>query len=176
MDTDSFLMHIKTEDFYKDIAGDVERMYDTSNYNYERPLPIGKNKKKIGYMKDVLGGKIMKEFIGLRPKCYSYLTDDGFIDKKAKGTIKCVIKKEIMFNEYLECLKEKKKILRNQQRFRSDAHDIYTEKVNKVALSFNDDKRLISYHVITSYPFGISAGFLIKQELLSKAKKKKLII
>ena len=110
MDTDSFIMHIKTEDFYKDIADDVERMYDTSNYTVERPLPMGENKKKIGFMKDELGGRIMKEFIGLRPKCYSYLTDDGNVDKKAKGTKKCVIKKEIIFNNYVECLKEKKKI------------------------------------------------------------------
>ena len=95
MDTDSFIMHIGTEDFYKDIADDVEKKYDTSIYAVERPLPIGKNKKVVGTMKDELGGKIMKEFIGLRPKCYSYLTDDDNVDKKAKGTKKCVIKKEI---------------------------------------------------------------------------------
>ena len=70
IDTDSFIMHIKIEDFYKDIADDVERMYDTSNYTVERPLSMGKNKKKIGFMKDKLGRRIMKEFIGLRPKCY----------------------------------------------------------------------------------------------------------
>ena len=69
MDTDSFIMYIKTEDFYKDIANDVEKKYDTSNYTVERPLPMGKNKKVIGMIKDELGGKIMKEFIGLRPKC-----------------------------------------------------------------------------------------------------------
>ena len=77
-------MHIKTEDFYKDIADDVEKKYDTSNYTVEY-------KKVIGVMKDELGGKIMKEFVGLRPKYYPYLTDDGKIDKKAKGTKKCVI-------------------------------------------------------------------------------------
>ena len=69
MDTDSFIMHVKTEDFYEDIAKDVEKNYDTSNYTIEKPLPIGKNKEIIGLMKDALGGKIMKEFIGLRPKC-----------------------------------------------------------------------------------------------------------
>ena len=95
MDTDSLIMYIKTEDFYKDIAEDIEKLYDTSNYTVERPLPMGKNKKVIGMMKDELGGRIMKEFIGLRPKCYSYLTDDGNIDKKAKGTKKCVIKKKL---------------------------------------------------------------------------------
>ena len=82
MDTDSFIMHVKTENFYEDIANDVEKSYDTSNYTVEKPLPIGKNKKVIGLMKDELGRKIMKEFIGLRPKCYAYLTDDGNVDKK----------------------------------------------------------------------------------------------
>ena len=86
MDTDSFIMHIKTDDSYKDIADDVEKKYDTSNYTVERPLPMGNNKNIIGLMKDELGERIMREFIGLRPKCYSYLTDDGKIDKKAKGT------------------------------------------------------------------------------------------
>ena len=68
MDTDSFIMHIKTEDFYKDIVNDVEKRFDTSNYEINRPLPTGKNKKVIGLMKDELGGKIMTEFFTLRPK------------------------------------------------------------------------------------------------------------
>ena len=84
MDTDSFIMHIKTEDFYEDIANDVEKRFDTSNYEFNRPLPTGKNKKKIGLMKDELGGKIMTEFVVLRSKTYSYLTDDWEEDKKAK--------------------------------------------------------------------------------------------
>ena len=75
MDTDSFIMDIKTEDFYKDIANDVEKRSDTSNYEVNRPLPTGKNKKVIGLMKDELGGKIITEFVILRPKAYSYLTD-----------------------------------------------------------------------------------------------------
>ena len=100
MDTDSFKMNIKTEDFYKDIANDVEKSFDTSNYEVNRPLPRGKNKKVIGLMKDELGGKIITEFITLRPKTYSYLTDDGKEDKKAKGTKKCVIKRMIKFNDY----------------------------------------------------------------------------
>ena len=84
MDTDSFIMHVKTEDFNKDIANDVEEKYDTSNYTCERPLPIGKNKKVIGLMKDELGGKIVEELVGLRPKCYSYLMDDERLIKKQK--------------------------------------------------------------------------------------------
>ena len=68
MDTDSFVMNIKTNDFYKDIANDVEKTFDTSNYECNRPLPTGKNKKVIGLMKDELGGKIITEFVTLRPK------------------------------------------------------------------------------------------------------------
>ena len=60
MDTDSFIMHIKTEDFYKDIADEVEKRFDTSNYEVNRPLPAGKNKKVFGLMKDELGGRIMQ--------------------------------------------------------------------------------------------------------------------
>ena len=76
MDTDSFIMHIKTEDFYKDIADDVEKRFDTSNYEVNRPLPTGKNEKLIGLMEDELGGKIMTEYVALRQKTYSYLMDE----------------------------------------------------------------------------------------------------
>ena len=92
-DTESFIINIKTKDFYADIANDVEDRFDTSNYEVYRPLPTGKNKKVIGLMKDELGGKIITEFAALRPKTYSYLTDDCKEDKKAKGTKKCVVKK-----------------------------------------------------------------------------------
>ena len=85
VDTDSFITNIKTEDFYKDIADDVEKRFDTSNYEVDRPLPTRKNKKVIGLMKDELGRKIMTKFVALRPKTYSYLTDDCEEDKKAKG-------------------------------------------------------------------------------------------
>ena len=88
IDTDSFIMNIKTEDVYNDIANDVEKRFDTSNYECDRPLPTGKNKKVIGLMKDELGGRIIMEFVTLRPKTYSYLTDDFKEDKKAKGTMK----------------------------------------------------------------------------------------
>ena len=73
MDTDSFVIYIKTEDFYKGIANDVERWFDTSKYDKkgERPLPIGKNKKGIGLFKDELDGKITTEFCALRAKAYA---------------------------------------------------------------------------------------------------------
>ena len=100
MDTDSFIMNIKTEDFYNDISNDVEKRFDTPNYECDRPLPTGKNKKVIGLMKDELGGRIITEFVALRPKTYSYSTDDFKEDKKAKGTKKCVIKRMIKFDDY----------------------------------------------------------------------------
>ena len=102
--TDSFIINIKTKDFYKDIANDVEDRPDTSKYEVYRPLPTGKNKKVIGLMKDELGGKIITEFAALKPKTYSYLTDDFKEDKKTKGTKKCVVKKMIKFNDYKNCL------------------------------------------------------------------------
>ena len=124
MDTDSFIMNIKTEDFYKDIANDVEKRFDTSNYEVNRPLPTGKNKKVIVLMKDELGGKIIMEFVTLRPKSYLYLTDDCKENKKAKGTKKCVIKRMIKFNDYKNCLLKDEVILKLQQRFISKKHDV----------------------------------------------------
>ena len=154
MDTDSFVMHIKTNDFCKDISDDVDNRFDTSNYEVKRPLPIGKNKKVVGLMKDELGGEIIMEFIALRPKTYSYLTDNGKIDKKAKGTKNCVIKKMIRFDDYKKCLLNDKVILKSPESFISNKHDVYTEDVNKIALSNDDDKRIVSPDKISSYPYG----------------------
>ena len=153
MDTDSFIMNIKTNYFYEDIASDVENRFDTSNYEVIRPLPTGKNKKIIGLMKDELGGKIIMEFVTLRPRTYSFLTDDGKEDKKAKGTKKCVIKKMIKFIDYKKCLLTDEVMLKPQQRFISKKHDVYTENINKIALSNNDDKRIVSSNKITSHPY-----------------------
>ena len=104
MDTDSFIMNSKNEDYYKDIANDVEKRFDTSNYECDRPLPTEKNKKIILLMKDELGGRVITEFVALRLKTYSYLTDDCKEDKKAKGTKKCVMKRMIKFDDYRNCL------------------------------------------------------------------------
>ena len=141
MDTDSLIMNIKTKDFYKDIAQDVEERFDTSNYGVDRPLPKGKNKKVIGLMKDELGGGIITEFVALRPKTYSYITDEFIEMKKAKGTKKL-------------CLFENEPMLKSQQRFKSENHDVYTENINKIALSSNDDKKIVALDGITSYPYG----------------------
>ena len=103
MDTDSFIINIKTEDFYKDISENVMERFDTSNYIYNRPLPINVNKKVVGLMKDELGGGIITEFVALRPKAYSYKTDDNIELKKARGRKKCVINKMLSFSDYKNC-------------------------------------------------------------------------
>ena len=105
-DTDSFIIHIITEDFDRDIADDVKIWFDTSNYdeNDKIPLPIGMNKRVYGFFKDELGGKIMKEFVALRTKTYAYLMDDDSQKQKAKGTEKCVIKRKLIFENHKDCL------------------------------------------------------------------------
>ena len=154
MDTDSFIINVKTEDFYKDISENVIERFDTSNYIHDRPLPIGVNKKVLGLMKDELGGGIITEFVALRPKAYSYKTEDKVELKKAKGTKKCIINKMLNFNDYKNCLFDNVKVLRSQQRFKSENHIVYTENINKIALSCNDDKRFVATDGIESYPYG----------------------
>ena len=145
-DTDSFIIYIKTEDFFEDISNDVERWFDTSNYNEndQRPLAIGKNKKIPGLFKDELGGRIITKVVALRPKTYAYLTDDDNNYKKTKGT-------------------KNKTVYRSQERFRSYYHDVYTEEINKIVLSSNDDKRLQAYDKITTYPHGTSEMIMINK-------------
>ena len=172
MDTDSFVINIKTEDFYKDIANDVEKWFDTSKYdkNDKRPLPIGKNKKVIAKFKDELEGKIMTEFCALRAKAYTYKLDNDTEHKKTKGTKKSEIKRELMFENYKDSLFNDKIILRSQQRFRSDHHRVYTEEVNKISLSNNDDKRIQKYDKITTYPYGTNLFKICENEMLLKTK------
>ena len=154
MDMDSLIYSIETKDFYEDIASDVESRFDTSGYLNDglRPLPVGKIKKVIGLMKDKLGGEIMKEFISLRPKMYSYRVGSSE-PKKCKGIKKCVAKKTISFEDYKKCLFNGEKSHRSQLLFRSRKHEVRTLEVNKLALSREDDKR-ISIDGIASYAIG----------------------
>ena len=142
MDKDSLVYKIKTEDFYTDIADDVPARFDTSGYCPNRPLPVGLNKKVIGLMKDELGGKIMTEFVALRPKLYSYKKLDGSEDKKCKGIKKCVVKKTLTFEDYKTCLFIDYTEYRSQLMFRSSKHEVHTMEVNKVTLNRDDDKRI----------------------------------
>ena len=101
-DTDSFIIDIKTEEFFQDISNDVEKWFGTSNHdkNDKISLLIGKNKKVPSLFKDELGGKIITEFVALRPKAYAILDDYGNDYKKAKGTRKCVIKKKTYISKF----------------------------------------------------------------------------
>ena len=125
MGMDSLVYHIKTKDFYTDIADDVQIRFDTSDYIPDRPLPIGLNKKVIGLMKDELGGKIITGFIALRPKRYSYKKLDGSEDKKCKGIKKCIIKKTLTFEDYKTCLFNDSTEYRSQLMFRSSSNIEY---------------------------------------------------
>ena len=124
-------------------------------------------------MKDELGGMIITKFVNLRPKTYSYFTDNGKNVKKAKGTKKCVIKRILKFDDYtcclrLYCLFKNETILKLQQRFKSKGHYVNTEEVNKIALNSNDDKILQTFDRIRTYPYVTNALRMYKNEMLSK--------
>ena len=172
MDTDSFIIHIETEDFHKDIADNVDKWFETSEYDKDsnKPLPLGINKKVLAMFKDELNGKIMKEFIALRAKTYAFLYGDDEEKKKAKGTKKCVIKRIRKFSGYMDVLSKSKPILTRRQRFKSDCHTVYTEEINKIALSSNDDKRIQTFDGITTYPYGTNAFKVCESEMLAKIK------
>ena len=144
-DTDSFLYEIQTEDFYKDISGDVKDRFDTSDYPKNHPSVIvtGINKKVLGMFKDEAAGKNITEFVGLRAKLYSYKMEEGKENKKCKGIKKAVVERTIRHEDYKTCLKTGKEQLRKQNIIRSYEHVLYTEEVNEIALSAADDKRYL---------------------------------
>ena len=145
-------------------------------------------------MKDELGGKIMKKFVGLGEKTYSCLTDDGSGDKKAKDTKKCAIKRKLKIDNYKNCveatqlenkisyleknkinivLKNHKQFIRNNkamlktlQRLKSERHNIFTEEINKIALSSNDDKRMQSVDSIETYAYGTRKDLIREKEVI----------
>ena len=154
-DTDSLCYEIETEDFFADIAGDVKELFDTSNFDKNHPSGIqGKNKKVPGMMKDEAGGKIIEEFVGLRSKLYSYKMFEGKEEKKCKGIKKVVVKKQISFEDYKECLLSKQPQMRKMNVIRSHQHEIFSETVNKIALAADDDKRIILDDGISTLAFG----------------------
>ena len=158
-DTDSLVLKIETDDFFADISGDVAEWFDTNDFSPEHPavlggLPIVKeNKKKIGLMKDECGGKIVTEWVALRPKLYSFLTEDGE-KQKAKGLKKSMKNKSLRHENFLKCLKTGESQTRKQCLFRSRDHHIFTENMVKVALSANDDKRIVLENGIDTLSLG----------------------
>ena len=162
-DTDSLVLKIETEDFFADISGDVAEWFDTNEFPEDHPAVLGglsivkENKKKIGLMKDDCGGKIVTEWVALRPKLYSFLTEEKEKiggKQKAKGLKKSMKNKSLRHENFLKCLKTGESQTRKQCLFRSRDHHIFTENMVKVALSANDDKRIVLENGIDTLSLG----------------------
>ena len=171
--TDSFITIVNTDDFCSDVSNDIEKWFDTSAYSKDinRPLQKGINKNVFGKFKDELAGQIITEFCALRAKCYSYKLDNDNEEKKTKGIKQCVIKRQLTFDNYLDALFNDKKIKRSQYVFRSYFHQVYTEKVTKIALSGNNDKRIQTNDKITTYPYGYFDKDNVGSEILRNNPK-----
>ena len=143
-DTDSLMYEIQTEDFYKDISEAVKHRFDTSDYppNIRQAYLQDLIKRCLVCLKMTLG-VVIDEFVGLRAKLYSYKMFEGEESKKCKGVKKSAVKKSIAHKDYKECLFTGKEQLRRMNVIRSHKHEVYTEEVNKVALSPYDDKRYV---------------------------------
>jgi hypothetical protein len=163
-----------TEDFYADIAPDIRSRFDTSDYPKDHPSGIehGVNKKVIGMFKDEAAGKQIEEFVGLRSKLYSYKMA-GIDHKKAKGVKKNVVKNAITHEDYKNCLFTRREQSRRMNVIRSYHHDIFTEEVNKIALSADDDKRVIMEDGISTlaynhYSFNLKSNYTFIKWKLTK--------
>ena len=110
---------------------------------------------------------MLKEFCALRAKIYSYLMGDDIKVKKAKGTKECVIKPELMLENYKDYLFNCVVILKSQQSFKSNHQKVYTEEVNKIALSSNDDERLQTFDRMETYPYGINTFKVCESEMMT---------
>ena len=96
----------------------------------------------------------MRQLLGLHSKMYSYVKDNGKNEKTAKGVRKYVIKKSITHENYKYCLFNRKQMLHSVHTIRSQCHQIGSYQLNKISLSFFDDKRYILEDGITSYAYG----------------------
>ena len=171
MDTDSFVLHIETEDFFEDIKNDIHDWFDTSKYlkTLNLPLEYVVNKKIIGKMKDELFDCFMKEFIVIAPEVcgFKHFKHDGSINefKKAKGTNRCVTDKTLNFDHLKKCLFNNETIRCVQHSFKSKPGLINTIEIIKVALKNKDNNRLRTFDGITTYPYGTNAFKVCKSEM-----------
>lgn len=162
-DTDSLFINVYTHDVYEDFLNSkLSSHFDMSDYSSDHKCFNNHNKKKLGCFKDESVGIPIVEFVGLRPKLYTYrTTNDEYLVKKrkltlkkAKGISKPVVKHNITFQEYKDCLLQSKKVRKNMVVFRSKKHCVETVNVNKLALSAGDDKRHICTDGISTVPYG----------------------
>jgi hypothetical protein len=153
-DTDSLCVEIETEDIYKDMQEQKE-YYDFSEYKKDHFLYSTENQAVPGKFKDEMGGKIINEFVGLRSKLYSLTVQGEKKEKKiAKGVKRCVINKELTFNDYKNTLENKTQLRKDMNFIKSKLHNVNTIKVNKIVCSCFDNKRYILDDGITSYAYG----------------------
>ena len=152
-DTDSLLLEIQTEDVYKDMGANAD-LYDTSDYPKDHPQYSEDNKKVVGKMKDECAGRLIAEYVGLRPKMYSILEADGGNIKKAKGVKRSVVSNEIRHKDYNEALFDKKTFRHSMDVLRSKGHHIFGQRLNKISLSPFDSKRWISENGIDTLAYG----------------------
>ena len=152
MDTDSLIYNVKTENIYEDMAEDIER-FDTSNYPPEHPLFSTLRAKDINCLKDETAGRPISEIIALRAKLYSYLLADGSEIKKGKGVQRAALKKQLRHSDYRNCLFNSVQTRLNMTYIRNFAHDLYTVKQRKLALSPFDDKVYILRCGVKSRPY-----------------------
>ena len=151
-DTDSLCYEVETDDIYKDMRNDKDR-FDTSNYPKEHFLFDKTNAKVVCKFKDETGGTPIKEFIGIRSKCYSFITEDT--EKQTlKGVKKSFVKNHINHNNYVNCIRNTDSIQSATfMLFRSQAHIINTYTITKNSLTNYDDKRIVEDGIKT-YAFG----------------------
>ena len=140
-DTDSLTYEIKTDDVYADMKEDIH-LYDTSEYPIDHPLYSIENKKVLGKMKDESFGTPLREFVGLRPKMYSMISESEG-KKTAKGIAKYVVKRFIKHEHYKDCLLNREIKITRMNSIRSYDHQLYSITLNKIGLSPYDDKRFI---------------------------------
>ncbi|XP_071444738.1 uncharacterized protein [Hetaerina americana] len=153
MDTDSYIIEVKTKDFYADMKKKLS-LYDTSNYPHCHPCFTQQNEKVVGKMKDECEGKPMTHFVGLRSKLYSYRIQGANEGKRAKGVKKSTIDKSLTFEDYRACLEEKAPAYRKMRLIKSKDHQLHTMEINKLALSHDDDKRFIDEGGIETLAWG----------------------
>ena len=141
-DTDSFILELQCSDLYLELKeGSLSNQFDFSNYPIDHICYSNANKKKLGKFTDEAGGKLISEFVGLRPKVYA-LDFDGKHHLRCKGVKKCNLGTKIFFEDYLKCLKENNVKYSSFYRIQSKKHVLYTIKQKKLSLSCNDDKRV----------------------------------
>lgn len=158
MDTDSYLYSITTEDVYADIKLNFQHYFDTSNYPTNNLYGISRQHNKVpGLFKDELGGEIIREFVGLRSKLYCIKTEKKQL-KKAKGTKKHVLR-HLDFENYKKVLLNNERLRKTNIVFKSLKHVIFTQSVKKVALSSNDDKRVLLNDRISTLSWGHESMF-----------------